>query len=156
MLGQPGDGVADLAAQLTRHYPLANGIHDVPASRSPQAPPLECLGFESLSPQPPWSDLTALDLVLLLERASNPTVDWRGALLQSGRSFQVLHPSEASLLQELQWALGHHLHRVTGRSPWPLRAEIPARWQGVCDTCSDPECEHRLFRRLMSDRRDSA
>jgi len=31
-----------------------------------------------------------------------------------------------------------------------LRSEIAQRWAGVCEKCSDPECEHRLFRRLVS------
>ena len=34
---------------------------------------------------------------------------------------------------------------------WPELAELQAprpRWQGLCEACSDPDCEHRLFSRL--------
>ena len=90
--------------------------------------------------------------MLLVERSNTIRVDWRQALMSSRQGFQVIHPSTEPLLQELQWALGHHLQRTTGHSPWPLRTEIAPRWQGVCEKCSDPECEHQLFKRLISEK----
>ena len=130
LLGQPADEVSALAAQL---------VH----------PGLQILSVDALAQAPDWSTLTPNDLVLLLARTPAPLIDWRPMLMASGQAFQVIHPSDQPLHQEVLWALGHHLRRTVGDSPWPLRREIPARWQGMCETCSDPECEHLLFRRLV-------
>ena len=32
------------------------------------------------------------------------------------------------------------------------RKAMPVRWQGVCETCSDPDCEQRLFSGLLQGR----
>jgi hypothetical protein len=32
------------------------------------------------------------------------------------------------------------------------RQALPVRWQGVCETCSDPDCEQRLFSGLLQGR----
>ena len=32
------------------------------------------------------------------------------------------------------------------------RKALPERWQGVCETCSDPDCEQRLFSGLLQGR----
>ena len=134
LLAQPGDaradGVAPLAASLV-------GMAELTWCNTPE--------------QVPWPTLGANDLVLLIEQPSPTAVEWRRELISRGQGFQVIHPSDEPWMQALQWALGHHLHRTTGHSPWPLRTEIAQRWQGVCETCSDPECEHRLFRRLVND-----
>jgi hypothetical protein len=153
LLGQPADGVADLAAQLTRWLDgVAPSLVQSPGptARAGSAPPaIDIQAHDALDQAPAWSTLKTDDLVLLLEGSPSPRWDWRAALLSCGQAFQVIHPGTHTLLQEVQWAIGHHLKRITGTSPWPLRAEIAARWQGVCETCSDPECEHRLFRRLV-------
>lgn len=134
LLGQPGDAGAAVVAQLA-------------ASLDGSA---ELTWCDTPEPTPAWSTLEAHDLVLLIEQTHSVSVEWRPRLMASGQGFQVIHPSNEGLLQELQWALGHHLHRTTGHSPWPLRTEIAQRWEGVCEKCSDPECEHRLFRRLVN------
>ena len=137
LLGQPEDGLAAVTEQLMASLdtPIALTFCDSPEQA------------------PTWSSLEAGDLVLLIERSNTTHVDWRQTLMSSGQGFQVIHPSTEPLWQELQWALGHHLQRTTGHSPWPLRREIAPRWQGVCEKCSDPECEHQLFRRLVSEKR---
>jgi hypothetical protein len=93
--------------------------------------------------------------MVLVERSPIVSVNWRQALMGCSHSYQVIHPSEQPLRQALEWTLGHHLQRIAGHSPWPMREEIAPRWQGVCETCSDPECEHRLFQRLLQARTNS-
>ncbi len=134
LLGQPGDAGADVMAALSSALDTS----------------VQWIWCEDVKHPPPWSTLGAHDLVLLIEPSPAGQVDWRQVLVSSRQGFQVIHPSGEGLLQDLQWAIGHHLHRTTGHSPWPLRTEIAQRWQGVCEKCSDPECEHRLFRRLVN------
>lgn len=140
LLGQPGDAGSDVISFLTNS--LQTGVELVWCNAPEEAPA--------------WSTLDAHDLVLLIEPPSSSRVDWRHVLVSHGQGFQIIPSSNDNRLQALQWAIGHHLHRTTGHSPWPLRTEIAQRWQGVCETCSDPECEHRLFRRLVNDRPSSA
>jgi hypothetical protein len=142
LLGQPGDELAAVAAQLSASSKAL--------SKTSSAAAVHCICCESPEHAPAWNTLDSQDLVLLIENANPLQMEWRTRLMSIGQSFQVLHRSGESLLQALQWALGHHLQRTTGHSPWPLRTEIAPRWQGVCETCSDPECEHRLFRQLVS------
>jgi hypothetical protein len=137
LLGQPEDGWTAVAAELAASLDAS----------------IQLMFCDSPEQAPTWSELESSDLVLLVEHSSTTRVDWRQTLMSSRQAFQVIHPSTEPLWQELQWALGHHLQRTTGHSPWPLRSEIAPRWQGVCEKCSDPECEHQLFRQLMSDKR---
>ena len=137
LLGQPEDGLASVTAQLAISLP----------------PSVQLTACDTLGLAPAWSALEPTDLVLLVERSPSVRVDWRQTLMSSKLGFQVIHPSDALLLQELQWALGHHLRRTMGHSPWPLRTEIAPRWQGVCEKCSDPACEHSVFRQLVNKKR---
>ena len=62
-------------------------------------------------------------------------------------AFQTVYgQGEARLLQALQ-AIATRLGR-------PLVADDPVLRQGrgrwVCDSCSDPDCEHRLFSQLLT------
>jgi nicotinamide riboside kinase len=43
------------------------------------------------------------------------------------------------------------LEAVAEIAPWAWTAQAQAepRWRGLCETCSDPDCEHRLFTGLM-------
>lgn len=134
LLGQPQDGLATLSAGLAPSLD----------------PAVELICCDTPEQAPAWAGIGQHELVLLVERAANVQVDWRQMLISAGQPFQVIPPSDQPLWQALQWALGHHLHRTTGTSPWPLRTEIAPRWHGTCETCSDPACEHRLFRQLLS------
>lgn len=42
------------------------------------------------------------------------------------------------------------LEAVAAVAPWAWRPEPerPARWQGLCESCGEPDCERRLFTRL--------
>jgi hypothetical protein len=71
--------------------------------------------------------------------------DWRALLSSATLSFQVFYGSRPQMLENLAYAWSSHVG-----SPSALRSEILPRWEGVCETCSDPACEHRLFSRLLT------
>ena len=141
LLGQPASELAELTGQVS----LAISQAPSPAT------PLLLEAWDELPSPATWATLQAGDLVLLIESTAATVIDWRQVLLAMRLPFQVLFPSTSpGLMQEVLWALGQHLKHHTGQSPWPLREEILTRWQGICEKCSDPDCEHRLFRRLMN------
>lgn len=72
---------------------------------------------------------------------------WRQHLLSIGLPFQVIHSSDQDLLAPCLLAL-LPAETAQGLSRQPL----PVRWQGVCETCSDPDCELRLFSGLLQSR----
>ena len=72
----------------------------------------------------------------------------RQALLRSGAAFQVLQGSLAQRMETVLNSLGLQTDTAAaqsrqfalngGRTPWR------------CESCSDPDCEHRLFTDLLS------
>lgn len=81
---------------------------------------------------------------------------------------EVRDATDALLREQLRLA-GAQWHTVYGRgeertataldavaaiAPWAWTAQPspPPRWQGVCESCADAECEHRLFRKLLDAR----
>lgn len=48
----------------------------------------------------------------------------------------------------LACALQSIRHRL---GEWPAADDALGRWAWTCEKCSDPACEHRLFRRLLQD-----
>ena len=101
----------------------------------------------------PWpvGDLRDTDLVLLWVGEPRPhandlesTGTLRATLAAQTHGYQVIQPPNAS--QQALHAVGRALLPLAPALAQPLlRAEIPARWQGLCEGCSDPACEHRLF-----------
>jgi hypothetical protein len=87
---------------------------------------------------------------------------WRAILLAQGLSFQVIHGNGEALVSQCLLAI----LPPDGFSPSGLamtsqaasalqglaRQALPVRWQGVCETCSDPDCEQRLFSGLLQGR----
>lgn len=74
----------------------------------------------------------------------------REQLLQAKLAFQVLHGDDALLLKQVRHALARSLRPLdSDLAERFMRDEIAPRWQGLCESCSDPDCEHRLFRRLL-------
>jgi hypothetical protein len=65
----------------------------------------------------------------------------RNALLRQGWPFQVLYgDADAQLSQAM--------HRAQGTAPPDLRPQAAtsgAGWRTMCEACSDPDCERRLF-----------
>ena len=109
----------------------------------------------------PWpvDDLCDTDLVLFLacetvsSEASGPDPAWvlRSTLAAQTHGYQVIQSPDA--LQQALYAIGRTLLPMAPALARPLlRTEMPARWQGRCEGCSDPACEHRLFTDLTRHR----
>jgi hypothetical protein len=87
---------------------------------------------------------------------------WRAILLAQSLPFQVIHGTAEALVAQCLLAI----LPPDGSSPSGLdmttqaasalqglaRQALPVRWQGVCETCSDPDCEQRLFSGLLQGR----
>ena len=103
--------------------------------------------------------LSADDIVLLLglDQATPPLSQTdttiRSALTQFNAAYRVLYGDAATQLQEARHAIAQALlqHDPVAQS-MDLRPELKPRWQGWCDACSDPQCEHRLFRQWVQDK----
>ena len=100
---------------------------------------------------------------------------WRAMLLAQGLPFQVIHGIGQELVTQCLLALlppdcfnpsGFAMtsavastlegFAMTSAMASTLegfaRKAQPVRWQGVCETCSDPDCEQRLFSGLLQGR----
>ena len=115
-------------------------------------PHLSCLAWTTHSNPSGETDVTLL-LGLRQDDEAFLTADemLRAQLMQQGMGFQVIHGEPHTHLEEAKHAVAQALRR---RDPalaerW-MRNEITPRWQGQCETCSDPECEHRLFSRWIA------
>ncbi|HVE53996.1 MAG TPA: hypothetical protein VNB23_11500 [Ramlibacter sp.] len=76
----------------------------------------------------------------------------RTSLQQAGAPFQVVYGSGGQRLQSALAALvsaGVLPQTVAERPP---ETNAQRAWQAVCEKCSDPACEHRLFTRLREPR----
>jgi hypothetical protein len=87
---------------------------------------------------------------------------WRAILLAQGLPFQVIHGIGQELVTQCLMALlppdcfnpsGFAMTSAMASDLEGLaRKAMPVRWQGVCETCSDPDCEQRLFSGLLQGR----
>lgn len=87
---------------------------------------------------------------------------WRAILLAQGLSFQVIHGTAEALMAQCLLAIlppdgfspsGFAMTTQAASALQGLaRQALPVRWQGVCETCSDPDCEQRLFSGLLQGR----
>jgi len=105
-------------------------------------------GFSLLTPNSPqgWKPPPLPYRILLF--ASDPsehgTTLWRHTLIMQGLPFQVIQANgEAWVKQCLQTLLP--LESVEGMGC----QDEATRWQGTCESCSDPDCERRLFSGLL-------
>jgi nicotinamide riboside kinase len=75
----------------------------------------------------------------------------RQGLEKAGVAWQVVYGSGEE-------RVGNALEAIAETAPWAWAAQEQAepRWRGLCDACSDPDCEHRLFRGLMGRSRAKA
>ena len=71
---------------------------------------------------------------------------WRAMLLAQGLPFQVIHGIGQELVTQCLLAI------LPPALQGFARQELPVRWQGVCETCSDTDCEQRLFSGLLQGR----
>jgi len=96
-----------------------------------------------------WTPPSLSSRILLCaspEDATNAQA-WRAILLAQGLPFQVIHGIGQELVKQCLLAL---LPPETAKGL--AREALPVRWQGVCETCSDPDCELRLFSGLLQRR----
>jgi hypothetical protein len=87
---------------------------------------------------------------------------WRATLLAQGLPFQVIHGISEALVAQCLMAIlppdgvspsGFAMTMQAASALQGLaRQALPVRWQGVCETCSDPDCEQRLFSGLLQGR----
>lgn len=69
----------------------------------------------------------------------------RAGLHQAGVGFRVIYGQG-------QTRLNHALAAINAPTHPRGEGQDRGRWLGNCEKCSDPECEHRLFSRLMARR----
>ena len=113
---------------------------------------------------PAWTPPSLSSRILLCvnpEDAGNAQT-WRAILLAQGLPFQVIHGIEQELVTQCLLALlppdcfnpsGFAMTSAMASDLEGLaRKAMPVRWQGVCETCSDPDCEQRLFSGLLQGR----
>jgi HTH-type transcriptional repressor of NAD biosynthesis genes len=119
----------------------------------------------SLWPQALAGHAAAADLTLLMgldlpwvpdglfrdSPAARQTTDaiLRARLEQAGISFQTIYGSGEARVQQALRTLGAAMgHPLVAQDPFWEQGR--RRWN--CEKCSDPECEHRLFRDLIAQR----
>lgn len=98
--------------------------------------------------QTAWTPPSLSSRILLCvnpEDAGNAQT-WRAMLLAQGLPFQVIHGIGQELVTQCLLAI------LPPALQGFARQELPVRWQGVCETCSDPDCEQRLFSGLLQSR----
>ena len=114
--------------------------------------------------QTAWTPPSLSSRILLCinpEDAANAQA-WRAILLAQGLPFQVIHGIGQELVKQCLWAIlppdgfspsGFAMTSAMASDLEGLaRKAMPVRWQGVCETCSDPDCEQRLFSGLLQGR----
>ncbi|MDP5115925.1 MAG: hypothetical protein NWQ05_01030 [Burkholderiaceae bacterium] len=136
-----GPALKQLAPNWTLHTP-----HHPPQSDSAWTPP-------SLS--------SRIFLCVNPEDAAKAQA-WRAILLAQGLPFQVIHGTAEALVAQCLLAIlppdgvSSSGLAMTTQAASALqgfaRQALPVRWQGVCETCSDPDCEQRLFSGLLQGR----
>lgn len=80
--------------------------------------------------------------------------DLRQTLLDAGQDFRVIYGQGLTRLNQALVALGLP---AQDKATWPERASLQfalnaGRTPWSCEKCSDPDCEHRLFSRLLRQR----
>lgn len=107
-------------------------------------------GFSLLTPDKPeeWRPPPLPYRIVLFSSKplENCTRLWRHKLILQGLAFQVIQISDAAWVKQCLQALLPP-ESVKDR----CSQDVPTRWQGVCETCSDPDCEQRLFSGLLQD-----
>jgi len=114
--------------------------------------------------QTAWTPPSLSSRILLCvnpEDAGNAQT-WRAILLVQGLPFQVIHGIGQELVTQCLLALlppdcfnpsGFAMTSAMASTLEGLaRKARPERWQGLCETCSDPDCEQRLFSGLLQGR----
>ncbi len=133
---KPALQVVLIGAEISQRQHLAQALQQV----------LRTLASEvSLHIPPHPDDLTACpaDAAHLLWTQAN-SGPWRQQLHVLARPYQVVHGEPTEALRQCIYAL---LPPAQAQD-W-ARQMPPVRWQGVCETCGDADCEQRLFSGLL-------
>ena len=114
--------------------------------------------------QTAWTPPSLSSRILLCvnpEDAGNAQT-WRAILMAQGLPFQVNHGIGQELVTQCLLAIlppdgfspsGFAMTSAMASDLEGLaRQALPVRWQGMCETCSDPDCEQRLFSGLLQGR----
>jgi hypothetical protein len=119
---------------------LATALHQVLATIYPH------VNFQTPACPAEWIAPEALFRIVLCagQEDGNTSAAWRQRLLALNLPFQVVHADNQGYVSPCLMALLPP-ESVKGLS----RQAAPLRWQGVCETCSDPDCELRLFSGLL-------
>jgi hypothetical protein len=146
-----------------------HGLQQLAAALGPaltQLAPIWTLHTPHLTPQSDtaWTPPSLSSRILLCVNFEDTTnaQAWRAMLLAQGLSFQVIHGNGEALVSQCLLAIlppdgfspsGFAMTTQAASAPQGLgRQALPVRWQGVCETCSDPDCEQRLFSGLLQGR----
>jgi len=76
----------------------------------------------------------------------------RAQLQAHGRTYQVVYGTGTQRLQSALQALASAGVLPAGLAPRQEQGGAARAWTWVCEKCSDPACEHRLFTRLREQR----
>ncbi|WP_395060214.1 hypothetical protein [Polaromonas sp.] len=150
VLGAPGTGKTQLAAELTTALPSENpallfAVDDNPALPLPRHGSHACVTLLM------GLDLPAPDALMAAQQAA----DWalRDALAFSGVNYQVVYGLGEQRLRSALSALQVGLPRASRAAE---ADSSRGRWVWTCDNCSDPQCERRLLSDLLAAREGSA
>ena len=71
----------------------------------------------------------------------------RHLLAQGNLPYQVVYGTGEQRLENALFCIGRQAPQWAKQL---ARPEPPTRWRGPCETCGDGDCEHRLFRGLLT------
>ena len=113
------------------------------------APVLPSFSLHTPANPEQWKLGSATFRILLFasDPAEHGTTIWRQTLFMRGLPFQVIQASRKDWVKQCLQALLPH-QSLTDMD----YQNVPTRWQGTCESCSDPDCERRLFSGLLQGR----
>lgn len=137
LLGAPGTGKTRLARDLAAHLQSSAGdLLFLDGTRTPDCEATLLLGLDL----PSAAGGEAADAQL------------REALQSAGVAYQVVYGTGAQRLQSALVALASAGVLPAGLAPRREEGGATRAWTWICEKCSDPACEHRLFTRLRQER----
>lgn len=137
LLGAPGTGKTRLARDLAAHLqPSGGDFVFLDGARTPDSAATLLLGLDL----PSAAGGEAADARL------------REELQSTGVAYQVVYGTGAQRLHSALLALAAAGVLPAGLAPRQEDGGAARAWTWVCEKCSDPACEHRLFTRLRQER----
>lgn len=158
VLGAPNSGKTQLVHDLLQHLTGAgwsaaiadDTSHTLSPSHAAMVWILDAPAIDNLSAHRfDLYLLMGLDLPSPAIASANVDMRLRQQLNKAQLAYHVVYGQGAERLQSALFALARQAPTLA----MPMRAEQPARWLGVCESCGDGPCEHRLFSTLLTRRR---